>query len=234
MAHVSPDERQQINKKLKRMGFGGLDDRTLFAQIGTLYPNHESFRGLLMSTRPEERRLAYESLRGHLEFTPRPLDVYEQEAKERAEREQWDVHDPNNPHFPKAFKPGEIESEEYRLDRLATEAIQQKAHETHGGLELVCTKCTVAELFRAPIRKDAEKLAHQAGWRSDGTKNYCPSHVPSRCSMTMHCTEENCLREEIIRCWEPADGYVKARLAGWEIGDAAKCPRCSAKLVTIQ
>jgi hypothetical protein len=234
MSHVSPQERQQINHKLKRMGFGGLEDRNLFAQVGTLYTTHESFRGLLMSTKPDQRRQAYESLRSHLCFTPKPLDVYEQEAKLRAEKEQWDVFDPSNPHYPKAFTPGEVESEEYRLDRLATEAIKQNAHENRGGLEMVCIKCTVAELFRAPTHKDAEKQANEAGWRSDGHKNYCPQHVPTRVTMKLKCSAENCLREEKIRCWDPTDGYLKARLSGWVIGDEAKCPRCSAPKLVLQ
>jgi hypothetical protein len=232
--HVTLDERQKINHKLKRYGFGGLDDRNLFAQIATLYPSHDSFRGLLMSTRPAERRNAYEALRSHLAFVPKPLDVYEQEAKLRAEKEQWDVFDPNNPHFPKAFQPGEVESEEYRLDRLATEAIQQNLHEKQGGLELVCNHCTLAKLFRAPTRKEAEKNAHDDGWRSDGRKSYCPTHVPGRATMRISCTADGCLREEKIRGWDRDDVYLKARLMGWIIGDAVTCPLCAAKSVKVQ
>lgn len=232
--HVTLDERQKINHKLKKMGFGGIDDANLFAQIATLYPNHDSFRGLLMCTRPDQRRIAYESLRPHLAFVPKPLDVYEQETKLRAEKEQWDVIDPDNPHFPRPFEVGEVESEEYRLDRLATEAIQMNAYEKQGGLELVCTKCTVAALFRGVNRKEAEKKSHDAGWRSDGRKTYCPNDVPGRGTMTVRCTEEGCLREAKIRCWDPQDAYAKARLMGWVIGDAAKCPRCVAAAVKLQ
>lgn len=229
---VSIEQRSKINHELKKVGFGGLDDPNIFAQIATLYPNHNSFRGLLMSTAPSQRRIAYESLRPHLSFIAKPLDVYEREVKEKAEREQWDVIDPNNPHFPQAFKVGEVETEGYRLEKLAQETIKQAQHEATGHLELVCTKCTRQEFFRAKRRIDAEKESRAAGWRSDGTRTYCPEHVPGRCSMTLNCTE--CGNTANIRCWEPEDGYVKARLAGWKIDDSAVCPKCSAPKIILQ
>ena len=232
MPPVSFLERRKIGHELKRMGFGALDDANLCAQIATLYKTHDSFRGLLMSTMPDQRRIAYEALKSHLCFVAKPLDQYEREIHEKAEREQWDIIDPGNPHLPRPFKVSEVESEEYRLNRLAQEAIAQNEHEKHGGLQMVCAKCTVAELFRAKTRKDAEKDATIAGWRSDGRKNWCPKHVPSRCTMTIACSE--CPREEKIRCWAPEDGYVKARLSGWVIETAAKCPKCSAPKIVLQ
>src|ERR1700719_3754797 len=120
MPPISSKERQKINHELKRVGFGGLDDPTIFAQIATLYRTHDAFRGLLMSTHPEQRRIAYDSLRPHLSFVPKPLDVYERETKERAEREQWDVYDGTA--YPKPFQVGEIETDEYKLAKLASEA----------------------------------------------------------------------------------------------------------------
>ena len=236
MPVISLEQRQKINHELKTLGFGGVNDPNLFAQIGTLYRTHESFRGLLMSTAPKERRIAYESIKPHLCFVAKPLDQYEREIHEKAEREQWDVIDPDNPHFPQPFKVGEVESDEYKLQKLAAEAIEQSAHEKHGGLELVCTKCTLSQIFRGARRKDAEKEARASGWRwaehNGVMKTYCPPHVPGRCTMTIACSE--CPREEKIRCWEPEDGYLKARLTGWVIGDAAKCPTCSAKAVVVQ
>ena len=231
MATVTLQERQKINHQLKTMGFGGIDDANLFAQMACMYRTHNSFRGLLMSTRPDQRRIAYEALKPHLCFIAKPLDVYESEVKERAEREQWDTWN-SATQYPEAFKVGEVESPEYRLNRLAQEAIAQNAHEKQGGLEMVCAKCTVSEVFRAPGRKQAEKDARAAGWRSDGKKNWCPKHIPNRCTMTLICSE--CPREEKFRCWEPQDGYVKARLSGWVIGDSAKCPKCSTPKTILQ
>lgn len=249
MPGITLKERTKINHELKKVGFGGLDDPTIFQQIATLYKTHETFRGLLMSTAPDQRRVAYEALRPHLSFVAKPLDVYEREVKERAEREQWDVW--NGTTYPDKFKVSEIESEEYKLARLAAEAIEQKAHEAAKGcLEVCCTKCTIVQRFPADTRKQASKAAHDAGWRWDernGTKRqYCPEHVPGRATMVIECVGEKpdllnpgetmlCGKKERMRVWDEQDGYAKARALGWEISDAgAKCPQCVAKLVLIQ
>lgn len=251
MPPISLKERQQVNHKLKTLGFGGLDDPNIFAQIATLYRTHDSFRGLLMSTMPDQRRIAYEALRQHLCFVAKPLDVYEREIKEKAEREQWDVVDPRNPHFPQPFKVGEIESDDYKLQKLASEAIEQAEHEkAKGCLELVCTKCTLQGIFPAPTRKAASKTAHDRGWRWDernGTRRtYCPDHVPGRATMTIECGAEKvdlmnpgemipCGKKERLRVWDQQDGYAMARELGWEITDSGtKCPRCVTKIVLIQ
>lgn len=248
MPPISPHERQRINHELKKVGFGGLDDPTIFQQIATLYKTHESFRGLLMSTKQDERRIAYEALRPHLCFTAKPLDQYEREIKDKAEREQWDVW--NGTAYPDHFKVGEVESEEYKLAKLAEEAIEQAAHEKDKGcLYLTCTKCTVEGLFPAPTRRQATKAAHNAGWRWDernGQKRtYCPEHVPGRATMQIECGAEKpdlmnpgemiaCGRKERLRVWDEQDGYALARRLGWEITDAVtKCPRCVTKLVLL-
>jgi len=232
MPAVTLKERQTINKKLKQMGFGGLEDRNLFSQIATLYRSHESFRGLLMSTAPDQRRIAYEALRPHLCFPAKPLDVYEREIKEKAEREQWDIW--NGTPYPEKFRVGEVESDEHKLARQAEEAIEQARHEKAGGtLEMVCTRCTVAAAFPAPKRKEAVRKAWEAGWRWDernGVKrHYCPEHVPGRCTMTLGCSV--CKIKQRIRVWDEHDGYVLARLRGWLIADDCQCPECAAKVL---
>jgi hypothetical protein len=63
-------------------------------------------------------------------------------------------------------------------------------------------------------------------------KTYCPSHVPGRATMTLECSE--CHLTQRHRVWDEQDGYRVARLAGWEISEAAKCPKCVAKLVLVQ
>lgn len=235
MSAITLKERQQINHKLKKVGFGGLDDPNLFQQIATLYTTHDSFRGLLMSTVPDQRRIAYESIRPHLCFVAKPLDVYEREIKEKAEREQWDVW--NGAAYPDKFRVGEIETAEYRLQRQAQEALEQNAHEKAGGyLELVCRRCTLQKFFPAKNRKAACKDAYDAGWRWDernGTKRtYCPGHVPGRCAMAIECAK--CERVSRFRVWDEQDGYKMARLAGWVIEEDCKCPQCSAPKVIIQ
>lgn len=217
MPPVSVREREKINRELKKVGFGGIDDPNLFAQVATLYKTHDSFRGLLMSTAPDQRNIAYESLRPYLSFVPKPLDAYEREIKEKAEREQWDVWDGTA--YPKHFKTP-------TLTELAENAIKDNVFGVKGGLEVVCTHCLTTKVFRAKDRKQAEKDFHAEGWRTDGRKDYCPEHVPSRLTMTLECS--NCEIVQRIRAWDEQDGYAKARLMGWVIEDSATCPECAA------
>jgi hypothetical protein len=218
-------DRNRVNHELKKLGLGGFEDPNLLAQIAFFIRSHDQFRGLLMAVTADKRKVAYEALRSHLRFTPKPLDVYEMELKQKAEREQWDVFD-GSP-YPKLFKVPEIS-----LDRLAQDAIAQNFHEKHGGLSLTCAKCTTVEIFRANDRKQAEKESHRAGWRSDGEKNWCPKCVPGRCTMTIACCV--CEKEEKIRAWDPQDGYAAARLQGWVIEDAATCSACAVKKLVLQ
>jgi IS5 family transposase len=127
---------------------------------------------------------------------------------------------------------GEIESPEYKLQRLAQEAIRQNQHEKDGGLSLVCAVCTKEVIFKAALRSTAEREAREAGWRSDGVKSWCPEDVPERCTMSLACSK--CPIKQTIRAWDPQDGYAKARLRGWVIIDDATCPKCSVKLITLQ
>ena len=167
MPPISLEERQKVNHQLKKLGFGGIHDPNLFAQIATLYRTHDSFRGLLMSTMPDQRRIAYEAIKPHLCFVAKPLDVYEMEMKQKAEREQWDVIDPENKHFPKPFEVGEIESQEYKLARQAELAIEinEAQQAAKGFLTVTCPRCTKEQTFPGETRVDASILAKEAGWR---------------------------------------------------------------------
>lgn len=235
---ITLTERTRVNHELKKLGFGGIDDANLFAQIATLYRTHDSFRGLLMSTRPSERNIAYNAISPHLCFTPKPLDVYEREIHEKAEREQWDVIHKDNPHWPQPFKVGEVESEEYKLEKLAQDAIDAEKHaKAKGVVELICTNCTVAGYFPAKNKKAGLKDAHDTGWRwaerNGVTKTYCPAHVPGRATMTLECSDCHLLQKH--RVWDEQDGYVRARLAGWNFDDEkCLCPKCATKPVLVQ
>lgn len=225
--------RSKVHHELKKLGFGGLDDPHLFDQIAVLYKTHEQFRGLLMSVEPDKRAMAYDALRSKLCFVPKPLDVYEAEMKDLMERKQvptWN----RETFMPEDFRP----PDETSLSELAQEAIAQSQHEkTEGILEMVCTRCTVAEYFRAKRRKEAVKLAHDAGWRweeKNGVrKQYCPKHVPGRATMTLCCS--NCEHEQRLRVWDEQDGYRTARLLGWDFNDeTCVCPTCNSKPDVIQ
>lgn len=204
---------EQLNRALKQQGFGGLDDPAIVQQFAFCVRDHEHFRSILLGVVPEQRTNAYEAMRPYLRFDPRPLDVYMAEAADLAARKEQD---------------------QIPLEVLATEAIRQNQHEKDGALTLVCDTCTVHGIFRAKLRKHAEKEAHSSGWRSTGEKSYCPKHVPTRCTMKLRCSTEDCLVEQKVRCWDPQDGYASARLRGWIIGDAAYCPRCSLKQTVLQ
>jgi hypothetical protein len=223
-------ERKKINHELRKLGFGGLDDPNLIQGIAFCIRDHAHFRNQLFSVLPDKRRHAYEVLRPHLSFAAKPLDVYEAEMKQLAERQQLPRYNETT-HQLEPMRIGEIESDEYRLERAAQEAIAQNLHEKERGLHLTCTKCKVVEVFRAKERKQAEREARAAGWRSDGKKDYCTHCAPARCTMKLLCVE--CERESSIRCWDAQDGYAAARLAGWVINDTAKCPGCSVPKIRL-
>lgn len=219
-------DRTRVDQELRKLGFGGLDDPNLIPQIAFCIRDHAQLRSQLFSVLPEKRRLAYEQLRPHLRFQAKPLDVYEAEMKEMAERMQLPQYNAET---------GEVIPFK-SIDQVAQEAIKQGEHEKHGFFELVCSTCTKQGIFRAPKRKDAEKDAQSIGWRwaenNGQMKIYCPEHVPGRCKMKLSCSE--CPRVDDLRAWDEQDGYRAARLSGWVIGEAATCPRCSVQRLVIQ
>lgn len=99
-------ERQKVNTELKKLGLGGLKDRNLLTNIAFFIRNHEQFRGMLMSVTEDKRHEAYQALAPRLNFPAKPLETYEMEIKEKAEREKWAVWD-GSP-YPKEFKVPEI------------------------------------------------------------------------------------------------------------------------------
>jgi len=220
---MSLRERSKVDHELRRLGFGGLDDPNLNMQIAFCIRDHAHLRSQLFSVDAEQRRHAYHALAPHLRFAPKPLDVYESEMKEMAEKMRLPTFDGSA--YPKEFS-------DTRISELAQEAIKQNAHEKDGGLELVCARCTFAQVFRAPLRKTAEQEGQRAGWRSDGVKNWCPKHVPTRLAMTLTCKECEIVKQ--IRAWDPQDGYAGARLRGWVIDEDATCPKCAVKKLVLQ
>src|SRR5882724_3285499 len=199
---------QQIDRALKRKGFGGLADPRLVQQLAFCVRDHDHLRTILAGTKPEERTKAFEQMRPYLRFAAKPLDVYLAEAADLAARREYD---------------------QTAIDILAEKAIAQSQHEkVGGGLTLVCTKCTKTEIFRAAEKKEAERAAHRAGWRADVRKTYCPGHVPTRGTIKIHCVGA-CDVIARLRCWDPQDGYTELRRLGWTIDDDARCPNCTLK-----
>ena len=172
MPSVSYEERKRVNHELRLLGFGGLQDPNLVPQIAFCIQGHDQFRGMLLSVKSEQRKLAYETLRPHLRFAAKPLDVYEAEGKRLAEQKQLPIWDGSA--YPKPFKPGEVESEEYKLRKAAEKAIAK------GVLTIHCKRCLIIGEFPAERRNDALYDAYKAGWRWDEGEQYCPEHVPDK------------------------------------------------------
>lgn len=145
--------------------------KELLAQVALGINDHDKFLSIIMKCEPERRRDCYESLKGFLRFEVKTLDQYETDARIEAEAKQLP-----------AMVDGKIVSyEDYNptkkpLVRLAEEAIaaRQREETAKGLLELVCRRCTVAELFPAKSHKEALKLAEVKGWRPDDKKALCP------------------------------------------------------------
>lgn len=163
-------DQKKINGELRKLGFGSLDDPGLIPAIAYYIRDHAQFRGQLFSVLPEKRHLAYEALRPHLRFTPKPLSVYEEEMKTMAEQQQWGQWNPKT-HQIEPFKVGEVGE---KLDKVATKAIDEREMKC---LYLTCAKCTKIADFMAPTRKEAEAEARSAGWLANDGKSYCKKHA---------------------------------------------------------
>jgi hypothetical protein len=171
--------RSAVDRELRKLGFGGLDDPNLVPQIAFCIRNHEQFRSQLMSVEPGKRHLAYTQLRPHLRFQAKPLDVYEAEMKLLAEQQQLPTLREGEI-YPTPFKPATLE--ERATAALAPE--KQKAHPDEvltrsKTLTLICANCLKEESFHSWSRILAELKATDAGWYSEGDKSWCKEHKPS-------------------------------------------------------
>jgi hypothetical protein len=175
----SASEQRKVDRELRKLGFGGLDDPNLIPQIAFFIKNHEQFRNQLFSVDPEQRRNAYMALRPHLRFPAKPLDVYELEMKEMAERQQLPVE--NGTPYPTPYKPGEV-GHKPKLEVVASKAIGQdeKRRKAKGTVFLVCQRCTRGEAFVGENRKAANRDAFEAGWRMNGKNPICPHCLAGR------------------------------------------------------
>lgn len=160
-------DRIKVNNELKKLGFGGHDDPNLVSQLAFCIRTETFFRSFLMAVEPEKRAMAYRALKPHIvHFTPKPLEEYEREVKEKAEHEQWPTWD-GTP-FPKPFKVQNIVT----LEKKAEKAIAR------GVLTISCHTCLLEMQFPGANRNDGLWEAYKAGWRWRDDRSYCPLHVP--------------------------------------------------------
>lgn len=164
----SAAETKNINDELHKLGFGNLKDPGLVPAIAYYIKSHEQFRSQLFSVMPDKRKIAYDSLRPHLRFEAKPLDVYEAEMKLEAEKQQWGRYNQHT-HMVDPFKVGEVGE---RLEKVAEKAIEA-AEEEQRWLHLICVKCTAMDSYGATTRNDADLMATEKGWRQSDGKSYC-------------------------------------------------------------
>lgn len=165
-------EKSRINRVLgsyglPQLGASGLNEALAFLVCQDSDPER-FFRDLLNKCEPSERPAMYESLRPHLSFTPKPLDVYISEMGELAERKQLPTITADGKLAP--YNVPEIRTES--LDAAISEALA-KVH-----LTVACRKCTKAEVFHGKNRAEAIHEARMAGWtynELDGSgREICP------------------------------------------------------------
>jgi hypothetical protein len=182
-----------MNSHLKAHGFGALDDPTILHQLAFVIGSHEKFREMLMKVTREERANAYRALSTHLRFKAKPLESYEIEAKEIAEKQQLPLYDPvtlavreMNPTVvsedAKEAITGKTQEERRAAERviLAENAIAESLgqEKARGRLEVFCSKCMFGSTVYANSRADANLTLVANGWKISGKKAYCPDCVP--------------------------------------------------------
>lgn len=168
-------ERTKVDKELRKLGFGGLDDPNLIPQIAFCIRDHAQFRSQLFSVVPEKRAMAYNQLRPHLRFTAKPLDVYEAEMKEMAEKQQLPTLGEGEI-YPKPFKTVELAEVAERVEAAIADEYEKPKERS---LTLTCAHCLKEESFHSWSRVIADMKATDAGWFSEADKSWCPEHKPT-------------------------------------------------------
>lgn len=154
-----------VNKELQRLGFGDLKDPTLPAQFAVCVRDHDHFRGILMHMPQPERSQWYQAMIPHVRFKAKPLADYEMESRGLADQNQLPHYDPKTLAVTD-WKPQEIQTQEFRLAKVAEQAIDRDLREAHAtqSCKLVCFRCTYEQSFRVKKRSIMPKVARDHGW----------------------------------------------------------------------
>lgn len=168
----------KVDRFLRNRGLGGLNDPNLTHQMAFLVRDHEHFRKILTACEPNKRKLAYEQMRPHLTFQPKPLEVYMSESAEIAEHKQLPTYyaeDDIRPHKVPEF------GVKQQIERALGMAVIEQVAETQKRKRLTvnCSKCpseiTVFALDKASAYQTAEMLR----WKFEGDKALCPNCAQS-------------------------------------------------------
>jgi hypothetical protein len=156
--------KEPIQRKLRELGFSRLEDKELIEQMAVCVRDHEHFRAILAKVEPDKRGIAYEAFRGHLRFTPKPLEVYLSESAQKAEAEKLPVWDEKNQTVTD-YADYHGSGRPY-LEVLAEQAIHRAERErtAKGSLTLVCRKCTREAIFPSLDHIAAYAYATKVGW----------------------------------------------------------------------
>ena len=210
-------ERLEINQFLGRRGLATLDDpRGLVTQVAFLIQNHDHLRSMLIRCEPEHRRDMYESLKPHLRFEAKPLDVYIAEGQADAERRQLPTLGPNGELVP--FKPAEIhtqaEAEENTPESHVTAVLCGACGKVY---DVVASGGACPHCAAAPAARDLE------------TAQTVVDEAFARKTLMLVCRK--CTREQSFPGALRTDCWVRAREAGWQYvsdgqGGYEVCPNC--------
>lgn len=143
-----------VSGLLKRRGLPASIGEAIAMLAGTIR-DHKHLEQLLTSCSGEERAMLYESVRPHLKFIAKPLDVYISHVAHKAEREQWPVMiDGKMTEFRSA-------QDVATANKGIADAVKQKT------LTLVCGRCTQREEFPQIGKETAVDVvikARKLGW----------------------------------------------------------------------
>lgn len=156
------NEEAFLKKSLAKFGIKLNINEAIAALAGTIR-DHAHFQRLITEAEPSTRQNFYESVRPHLKFRPKPLDVYIADAQQMAEREKLPVLGPNGELLP--FRPAQDVATGVRD---AEDAIARSIAEST--LTLKCVKCTTEETFYkvgAETKVGVMMKVRRAGWVYD-------------------------------------------------------------------
>ena len=133
--------------------------------------DHDHLAQMLTSMEATDRVDFLESVRPHLKFRAKPLDVYVSAMGQRAEREQWPVQDAEGKLH--EFKPA---ADVATAEKAIAQAIASRT------LNLTCSKCLTFDSFPMigmETAVDVRRKALAAGWTLH-PKEICPTCPSTR------------------------------------------------------
>lgn len=144
-----------VDRQLKRFGVGSINDA--ISALAKTIRDHKHLETFLTSIDSQaDRQEVYDSIRPHLRFEAKPLDMYVASANSMAEREQLPILGEDGKLH--AFKPAQ---DVKTVEKMLAAAMADRK------LTLTCSKCTEQdEFFQVGLETqvDVRIKALKAGW----------------------------------------------------------------------